>query len=103
MKEPSWLKEVQPYSSLDYKDLIEMFGFRNKSHFEDVIGKGLFPPHDTKCIHGGGGKKRLWYVKTIRKEIKRINAEEANGKEVLSVMPVNETNREDEADTDKKV
>jgi hypothetical protein len=45
----------------------------------------------------------LWYVKTIRKEIKRINAEEANGKEVLSVMPVNETNREDEVDTDKKV
>lgn len=96
MKEPSWLKEVQPYSSLDYKDLIEMFGFRNKSHFEDALSKGLFPPHDKNCVHGGQGAKRLWFVKTIRKEIRRINAEEANGKEVLSVVSVNETDREDE-------
>jgi len=96
MKEPSWLKEVQPYSSLDYKDLIEMFGFRNKSHFEDALSKGLFPPHDKNCVHGGQGAKRLWFVKTIRKEIRRINAEEANGKEVLSIMPANETHGKDE-------
>ena len=99
MKEPSWLKEVQPYSSLDYKDLIEMFSFKNKSEFEEAIHKGLFPPHDKKAV--GGGRKRLWYVKTIRKEIRRINAEEANGKEVLSVMPTDETSRKDEVNSNE--
>ena len=101
MKEPSWLKEVQPYSTLDYKDLIEMFGFKNKTEFEDTINKGLFPRHDKKCIHGGRSAKRLWYVKTIRKEIRRINAEEANGKEVLSVVPTDETCGKDEVDSNK--
>lgn len=97
MKEPSWLKEVKPESSLDYKDLIEMFGFRNKSEFEVALNKGLFPPPDKKCLHGGKSAKRLWFVKTIRKEIRRINAGEVNGKKVLSIMPANEVSREDEA------
>lgn len=101
MKEPSWLKEVQPYSTLDYKDLVEMFGFRNKSVFEEALNKGRFPPPDKRCLHGGKGAKRLWYVKTIRKEIRRINAEETNGKEVLSVMPTDETSRKDEVNSNE--
>ena len=101
MKEPSWLKEVQPYSTLDYKDLIEMFGFKNKNEFEEAINKGLFPRHDKKCAHGGKSAKRLWYVKTVLNEIRRINAEEVNGKEVLSVMPTDETSRKDEVNSNE--
>ena len=102
MKEPSWLKEVQPYSCLDCKDLLEIFNYKNKSAFENDIDKGLFPPPDKKQNYGVKSK-RMWYVTTIRKVIKKVNAGEANGQKVLSIVSVNETNRENEVDTDKKV
>lgn len=95
MKEPSWFKEVKPDSCLDCKDLLEIFKYKNKSAFENDIAKGFFPPPDRKQNYGMVAK-RMWYISTIRKVIKRINAEEANGKEVLSVVSVNETDREDE-------
>ena len=96
MVEPSWLKEVRPDSYLDFKDLIIIFGFKNKGALNVAIGKGCFPPCDKKRINDNARSKRLWLVKTIRKEIKRINTEEANGKDVLSVVSTNETYRKNE-------
>ena len=96
MIEPSWLKEVRPDSYLDFKDLIIIFRFKHKTALNAAIEKGCFPPYDKKRIHDNARSKRLWLVKTIRKEIRRINKEEANGKEVLSVMPTDETYRKNE-------
>jgi len=96
MKEPSWLKEVQPYSCLGCKDLLEIFKYKNKSAFENDVDRGLFPPPDKKQSYGGR-TKRMWYVVTIRMVIKKVNAGEVNGEKVLSIMPTNETCGKDEA------
>ena len=96
MVEPSWLKEVRPDSYLDFKDLVIMFGFKHKGALNAAIEKGCFPLHDKKRVWNNARSKRLWLVKTIRREIRRINAEEANGKDVLSVVSTNETHRKNE-------
>jgi hypothetical protein len=96
VKVPIWLREVSPHSYLTAVDILSIFKeiYKNKSAFELAIDKGLFPKAERRCRGSSTRAKRLWSVATVIMVIKKV--ETKNGKEVLPIMPTNETNGEDE-------
>jgi hypothetical protein len=62
--EPTWLKEVSPYSALNTRDLRELLDISHWS-LDKLILTGRIPPPD-KRIHN----HRFWYVETVRKFFK---------------------------------
>lgn len=59
--EPTWLKEVSPYSALNARDFRELLDISH-GFFDEKVATGDIPPPD-KRIHN----HRLWYVETVRK------------------------------------
>lgn len=72
MKVPDWMREVQPDSGLTYRDIKGMFGEKSRAGFDLMIKRGDFPPPDWETA-GAHKTTRVWFVRTIIREIERRN------------------------------
>ena len=71
--EPPWLKEINPHSSLNTRDLVSMFKV-SRTCLETMIKDGRIPQadHTIRVLKGGVHVSiRQWYAKTIRQFFKR--------------------------------
>lgn len=69
--EPTWLRQVAQDSTLNVRDVAEIFGY-TINHFTRAIRDGNFPVADIIPI-GRKHRSRQWKVSTIRAEILRRN------------------------------
>lgn len=84
-KEPKWLAEVAPDSSLTSYDVHAMFGYASIATLSTAVSENRFPPPDYKRCG-----KSMWKVATIRKEFRRrarLIAQHAKSIVMLAVNP----------------
>ena len=77
MQMPTWLNEANPMSGMTLRDVMAMFGFKNSAALAASIKRGDFPPAD-KATAGPHHNQRVWFVKTIKREIHRRNQMSSN-------------------------
>lgn len=77
-EEPAWLRLCRPDSSLNSRDVVALFGFKNASGLNSSVANGSFPEPDWRVSQSHGPHildhtrfQNMWCVATIRKEIRR--------------------------------
>ena len=86
MKMPAWLHEVNPASGLTFRDVMAMFGFKSRESLAAAIKRGEFPAAD-RATAGAHHNKRVWLVKTIKREIQRRNKMGGNTGQEMAATP----------------
>lgn len=73
MRMPTWLTEVSQDSGVNARDVLSMFGYKNKQKLDREINSGNFPEADRWILNTHNAKTRIWAVRTIRNKIIRRN------------------------------
>jgi len=77
MQMPTWLNEVNPMSGMTLRDVMAMFEFKSAAALAAAIKRGDFPQAD-RATSGPHHHQRVWFVKTIKREIHRRNKMSSN-------------------------